>query len=277
MIRALQISAVCLTGASAYYFYRLNRAISNVKAASITVVDHNPDSFLESRAHRSVANPRNYFALRDTRSVTIVLPPSKANWSDEQILANFVKGFFGGWVFTPERLVFQAARPDLVRFSGKMTPHELEREILTHFPSIVIPKPEEQNRIWSTQSLLEDRLPPLTSTLFGAFQVIDKRISSSAESCVDIGFGSDESSFAGVHRFSVQRFLSDEKSSSSAAAAAAAREVKITHSSFACNPIKNKPRKLQFLFTFHKLYAMLLFREGVAQILDMSTSMAPTT
>lgn len=64
-----------------------------------------------------VVNPRRYVGHNDSRTVVIELPPSKAAWSDEQILAGFVQGFFGGWVFTPERIILQTVRRRLVDFS----------------------------------------------------------------------------------------------------------------------------------------------------------------
>lgn len=113
--------------------------------------------------------------------------------------------------------------------------------------------------------------------LFGAFQVIDFRIRGqsnasdtdpvpSDESYVDFGFGSDQSRFAGVHRFSLSRSDSEaEKTKQSTGAAPTV--VRITHSGLACNPSHNKLITPLFVFTFHKFYAMLLYREGVAQVL----------
>lgn len=79
-------------------------------------------------------------------------------------------------------------------------------------------------------------------------------------SYVDLAFGSDNSSFAGVHRFMVHR---ENKSSPDDDDV-----IRITFASMACNPIQNKPIFPAILHTFHKLYAQLLFREGVAQVLS---------
>jgi len=114
----------------------------------------------------------------------------------------------------------------------------------------------------------------LYSTLFGAFQLIDLHINDSneggessllKESYVDFGFGSDTSSFAGVHRFAVHRSRPTGDRSDLHSPIA---NVKITYSSFTCNPSKNIPIKPFFLSTLHMIYAMLLFREGIAQILS---------
>lgn len=117
MNKALTISAFATVTAAGYYLHRLHRTLSLVKTSAVTVIDSDPPSLLESRTCRSVVNPRGYPGYHDTRTMMVILPEPKAHWTDEQILASFVKGFFGGWVFTPERLLFQSLKIDLVRFS----------------------------------------------------------------------------------------------------------------------------------------------------------------
>jgi len=209
---------------------------------------------MQSKTYQ-VVNPRNYVGLHDTRTMVIRLPPSKKDWSDGQILASFVKGFFGGWVFTPERILFQVIRPSLVHFSR-------------------IPKSEDVDAIWSHRDLSDKQLPPLHSTLFGAFQVLEFYDSDQAtsldsappgDSYVDFGFGSDGSIFSGFQRYSLSRSARvHEKVDADDADNSV---VRITFSCVACNPMQDKPIKPDFLFVLHKFYAMLLFREGVGQIL----------
>jgi hypothetical protein len=112
-------------------------------------------------------------------------------------------------------------------------------------------------------------LPTLHTTLFGAFQVVDRFMEDAharradtfgQPSYLDLAFGSDNSSFAGVHRFTVHR----EKESGHDDGDV----IRITFASMVCNPIQNKPRFPAILHTFHKFYAKLLFREGVAQVLS---------
>jgi hypothetical protein len=89
-----------------------------VKPASI-ILDYNSNaSFLNSQTCSAVVNPRRYKALSDTRSILLRLPSSRRQYSDEQILATFVKGFFGGWVFAPEGILLRAFQRTLVDFSG---------------------------------------------------------------------------------------------------------------------------------------------------------------
>lgn len=75
-------------------------------------------SLLDSQSCSIMINPQRYQALSDTWSIRIRLPPSKKHYSDEQILATFVKGFFGGWVFAPEGALLRAFGLSLVDFSS---------------------------------------------------------------------------------------------------------------------------------------------------------------
>ena len=122
---------------------------------------------------------------------------------------------------------------------------------------------------------MEDRLPPLHSTLFQGFQVVDLQLHegsdpsgsrNTTQSYIDFGSGSDKSNFTAVHRFSINRSIGnvdqDDKATSTPT-----DWIQITHSCLACNPSQNKAIKPDILFPLHKFYAMLLFREGVAQVL----------
>jgi hypothetical protein len=137
-----------------------------------------------------------------------------------------------------------------------------------------IPKSEDVDAIWSHRDLSDKQLPPLHSTLFGAFQVLEFYDSDQAtsldsappgDSYVDFGFGSDGSIFSGFQRYSLSRSARvHEKVDADDADNSV---VRITFSCVACNPMQDKPIKPDFLFVLHKFYAMLLFREGVGQIL----------
>jgi hypothetical protein len=78
-----------------------------------------------------------------------------------------------------------------------------------------------------------------------------------SHSYVDLVFGSNspKSGFAGVHRFSVRRALNAKMDST-----------RIEYSHLSCNPTTNTALKPDFLQPLHKIYAMLLFREGVSRV-----------
>jgi hypothetical protein len=116
-------------------------------------------------------------------------------------------------------------------------------------------------------------LPPLQALLFGVFRVVDFHIEPQANqetsrqtySYIDFAFGSDDGYIAGVHRFSVSRNdLSKEETEQDADSTASAT-IEFAHAG--CNPRDNKPLKPEILQSLHMLYAMLLFREGVAEVL----------
>ena len=83
-------------------------------------------------------------------------------------------------------------------------------------------------------------------------------------SYIDFAFGSDSAFIAGVHRFSVLRnggnAGQDKKRDTPA-------NVTIEFAHAGCNPKEDKQLKPEILQTLHLWYAMLLFREGVAEVL----------
>lgn len=66
----------------------------------------------------SIANPKGYPV--DQESYSLIIPSSKLKVaiSDEEILARFTKGFFGGWSFTLERWFFCLTRLSLLKSTG---------------------------------------------------------------------------------------------------------------------------------------------------------------
>ena len=77
-------------------------------------------------------------------------------------------------------------------------------------------------------------------------------------SYIDIGFGDDKKAFAGFHRFEIIRDEIDKEEEG----------VTIWYSSMSCNPSVNRQVFPRVLFIFHRLYAMCLFRDGIARVLE---------
>jgi hypothetical protein len=120
-------------------------------------------------------------------------------------------------------------------------------------------------QVWKLSQLKKDTAPPLDALLFGVFRVVGRCIqeSSSAQqepSYIDFAFGLEGGNLAGVHRFSVKR-------TKDANEVAGAIPVTIEFAHTGCNPQVNEPLKPEVLQTLHLAYAMLLFREGVAEVL----------
>ncbi|SPO06951.1 uncharacterized protein DNG_09645 [Cephalotrichum gorgonifer] len=224
----------------------------------ITFSDSIPQSFKDSASVKELVNPRGHQDVADSYAATLTIPRPLRNTSDEDLLARFVSGFFGGYTLSPERL--------LLRLVGKR---------LVSFSKIDAVAGAEGRPIWSLSEIPTDQLPPVHSVLFGAFQISSIRLvdqnasgispsSSDEGSHVDFVFGTDKGQFAGVHRFRVsrpRRLKGEER------AGGGDEELVTVHlEHMSCNPAVDKALKPDFLLTLHKIYATLLFREGVAEI-----------
>jgi hypothetical protein len=56
-----------------------------------------------------IVNPRSHISATDSRKI-ILSKDEVGNLTDEEILSRFLKGFYGGWVFWPEKGVIAAFR-----------------------------------------------------------------------------------------------------------------------------------------------------------------------
>lgn len=56
-----------------------------------------------------IVNPRSHISATDSRKI-ILSKSEVGNLTDEEILARFLRGFYGGWVFWPEKGVIAAFR-----------------------------------------------------------------------------------------------------------------------------------------------------------------------
>ncbi|KIW68691.1 hypothetical protein PV04_04615 [Phialophora macrospora] len=267
MNRALRPVAALIPVAFGCYLFQIHRNISTVNPSRVIEGDSAPPSYRKFKAY-TVVNPRGYAGTHDSRSIVIDFPRAKGAQSDEQILANLIEGFFGGWVLTPERLVLQTLRRKLVSFSQ-------------------LADVEEAESIWTGQGLSRKCPPRIGSVLFGAFQVIDIKTGEDdaghddnadpipREKYVDFGFGSDRSSFSGFHRWSLRREdPADDMDGHPETAISASRaqgpptRLRITLTCFVCNPSRDKQFEGGLLHTFHQMYARLLFREAVSKALQ---------
>lgn len=131
------------------------------------------------------------------------------------------------------------------------------------------------SHIWHHSSLSTTTPPQIHSLLFGAFRVIDRRIGDSApndevltesssvgkyhesHSYIDFAFGAEDGRLAGMHRFSILRNPADTES-----------KITVEHSDIALDPRAKGPMKPELLVSFHRAYAMLLFRDGVRSMVN---------
>ncbi|KAI1071186.1 hypothetical protein LB507_009553 [Fusarium sp. FIESC RH6] len=244
--KILTTSFVAAVTAGGVYSFTVSQRVSLVDKNLITRSIDIPETFKNSRSAGEIVNARKHVYHSDWRWITLDIPAEHHDVSDEVLLAKFVKGFFGGTVLRPERLVLQAAGLNLVRFSKEA--------------------PVPKKTLWHLKDIPETTVLPVNSVLFGVFQVLDSKIAhpentksltKPSESYVDFGFGSDSMEFAGVHRFSVERSKSDDGQG---------QKIELHFQHVTCNPTVNKPLSPQFMLGFHEMYADYLFRDGIAEI-----------
>ncbi|KAK1574025.1 uncharacterized protein LY79DRAFT_567331 [Colletotrichum navitas] len=223
--------------------------IRPVEKRRITITGGISNNFKESHSLKGLVNPRDHVILGDAYLMDLPLPQNIAaeDATDEILLAAFVRGYFAGKVFAIERNLLQIARVTFVSYSG-------------------LGLATAKTPLWETSALSPTSLPSMHSILFGAFQVSHielqdssdlVRIQEKRESSIDFVFGADDTHFAGAHRFSIAR--NQERTG----------EVRILYEHMACNPTINQPLKPDFLFLFHTFYAMLLFQEGLAEVMQV--------
>ncbi|KAM0274365.1 hypothetical protein ACHAQH_007902 [Verticillium albo-atrum] len=220
---------------------------ANISAAprqGITEFDVNPESFLQSVTVTRHVNPNRHVALHDCRHISVQIPEHARSMSDEALLAAFVRGFFGGKVFAPERTLLKIVKLDLLNYP------DLKRSA-------------SAAHVWDVNQLEGDELLPLSSIYFGGFQISDIHVhqpdhvpdrSAETESNIDFVFGSSQGNFSGSHRFSVLRTESDPTS------------IRIRSAHTSCNPTGDKLSMPDFMGPLHNFYAMVLFREAVGEV-----------
>ncbi|KAK5992293.1 hypothetical protein PT974_05694 [Cladobotryum mycophilum] len=241
------VSAAVLGGAYAASVYS---RISPVPKKNITTVYDVPDSFKNSRTVREFVNPRGYNCVGESLVLTLDIPAHRRDVSDEVLLAQFVKGFFGGRVFAPE--------------AAFLTNVGIDKGEFTKLASI-----SSRKRITKALDLSEDTLPPLFAAIFHLFHVTDVQLQNrhggsptETESSIDIAFGSDQRPFSGAHRFSILRDPSQKSDDDDGSI-----QVRVYCGSVICNPVVDtKDIAPWIMWKFHDFYSVLLFREAVAEM-----------
>ncbi|KAF6811416.1 hypothetical protein CSOJ01_05708 [Colletotrichum sojae] len=236
----LGLAAAVPTCLAAKHIWDIYRRVSHVPRCRVVEEDGVSESFRKSHTLEGLVNPRQHLFVGDTRYVDLFL---SKHVEDETILAAFVGGFFGRKVFAPERIALEIVGKRFTSFSG-------------------LGPEDDIDWISNKADVPSGHLPALRAMLFGAFQVSHVHIDQDparggTTNCIDFVYGSDQGRFAGAHRFSIVRDRSQPKA------------VRVVFESASCNPTQNQPFAPAFLFSFHRLYAMLLFRESIANVLEI--------
>ncbi|CAK7205366.1 hypothetical protein SEUCBS139899_008136 [Sporothrix eucalyptigena] len=199
-----------------------------------------------------LANPRNHVIGADGVSQT--LPASAAaGLTDEEILALFSSGFFGGFVFRIESWLLRwvGARFLPARYTG----------FRPDTGAVVVCRPS---------AIPRQRLLPVGSLLFNSFLLTDKQVNANGNakipctsSYVDYGFGSDEARFAGCHRFRVTRLPASGIKANDG-------QIRIDLEHFRCNPKENIPTWAERVpaEAFHYVYEKALFANGIQALMS---------
>ena len=265
MLRRFVTPSLAIGGAAvaSYYGYQLYASTALPSTWRIKTANCIPDGFANSFAV-SIVNPYSHITFNDSRSV--IVPVSK-HLTDEQILAKFLRGFFGGYAFAPEAIALRLLGKQFVKFKGARS--HVSRSTITSDSMEGLEGIPASRQVWKAAEISTAELPPLHSVLFGAFRIIEFSRSDSSHlqfeksnagsSQVDIAYGSDTGFIAGVHRFSVSE-------SEGSADLYGQRLVTINFDSTSCNPKDNKQLGPELLLTFHIWYAFLLFKEGVGNV-----------
>lgn len=110
-----------LTAIASFCAFRIFESTYTPPDSKILSSDTVPDDFAHSFSG-SVVNPHRHITINDTRSIAI---PVSIGVSQEQLLASFLSGFFGGYVFALERGILRLTRKELVNFKSNKLQSQL--------------------------------------------------------------------------------------------------------------------------------------------------------
>ncbi|KYK60830.1 hypothetical protein DCS_01968 [Drechmeria coniospora] len=253
-------SALFATASAGVYAALVCGQLSATRRRRITSTDHVPESFAKSDAVTRLVNPRGNVAWGDSRSVTLRISSTRGRLlRDEELLARFLKAFFAGSVFAPERIALSLLRPSVGSFPGEPAPCPSSEGCHVHPRPRGLDSPSAPS-VWDPAELSDQKPPPPGTVLFGTFQLAAMHLADAedgpAESTLDVLYGNGQGRFAGCHRFSIWRET----------AADGDTDLWLRLSCVTCNPTVDRPLRPSFMWWFHKAYAMLLFRDAVGSV-----------
>ena len=117
--------------------------------------------------------------------------------------------------------------------------------------------------------MLASPLPEIGTKLFGSWQVVDRHIASpltDEESYITMAFGQDRDLFMGVLRFYVSK-TSSATQGSKIVSEASSVQLRLCSMSIVTSNNEIVKTAVSWLGGFHALYASLLFRDAVAEVI----------
>jgi hypothetical protein len=89
--------------------YLYNSPLSAHKTRTIKTSNALSATCTTSHSLHHFVNPRNHISATDSRRI-ILSKAEVGNLTDEEILARFLRGFYGGWIFAPEKALIGVLR-----------------------------------------------------------------------------------------------------------------------------------------------------------------------
>lgn len=104
-----------LSSGSAFLLFILNRYTPSRNARNLPRATHGH----EASAAVAILNSRNQNLFQHRIAIEIPVTRLKPGLDSDEILARFTQGFFGGWIFSPERWFFHLTRLSVTNLDGK--------------------------------------------------------------------------------------------------------------------------------------------------------------
>lgn len=108
-------TVLTLSSGPAILVFLLNRYLPSRNARNLPRATHGH----ETSAAVTILNPQKKDLFQHRITVDIPAARLKAGLGNDEILARFTQGFFGGWIFTPERWFFHITRLSVTNLDGK--------------------------------------------------------------------------------------------------------------------------------------------------------------
>lgn len=274
--RALAYTTIFALG-PALFLLDLRGSIATSYRHPIQISNSIPSSLAKSHLLVAIVNPDSHIAMTNTHSTLLpvsCLPTTHSGEmpTDKELLARFTRGFFGGQVFAVERSALCA----LGYVFGKQR--------LLQVGGLRGRMPSGGAEVWSAAEIREIQEWNVGMKVAGAFQIASTGVASDdewsedrsilarpveeggtspQESHVDFVYGWDGGILRGVHRFSVLRHGPEDGEGRKS------QLCELRFASVACNPTANQPLNA-LLGKLHRVYALLLFRNAVAEVLAPS-------
>lgn len=117
----LTATAALIAISGTAYSFTIYKRLSLTNRSLITTTETVADSFRTSATIRNFVNPHGHVACEDSRSITLSASAGSKVPSEEVLLSKFVNGFFGGRVFSLERIGLQLLNRQIVALDGMLS------------------------------------------------------------------------------------------------------------------------------------------------------------